>query len=136
MTTRIKFDVDEKIISDRVKQWEAAWNIGSEKFSMDRFGNLYAQDESLLAYDLTSPQTPSIIRGYTQYVKVWDPFMQAFSPWHAQVNDDLVIRVSNSIAVATAYDYPPIQRRLGFVLDNNGNAIEFSGPMKGKASSS
>lgn len=32
---------------------------------------------------------------------------------------------------ATAYDYPPIQRRLGFVLDNNGNAIEFSGPMKG-----
>lgn len=35
-----------------------------------------------------------------------------------------------------AYDYPPIQRRLGFVLDNNGNAIEFSGPMKGSASPS
>lgn len=35
---------------------------------------------------------------------------------------------------AKAYDYPPIQRRLGFVLDNNGNPIEFSGPMKGTAS--
>jgi len=29
-----------------------------------------------------------------------------------------------------AYDYPPLQRRLGFVLDNNGNVIEFSGPIK------
>ncbi len=28
-------------------------------------------------------------------------------------------------------DYAPIQRRLAFVLDNNGNVIEFSGPMKG-----
>ena len=37
---------------------------------------------------------------------------------------------------AAAYDYPPIQRRLGFVLDNNGNAIEFSGPLKGNASKS
>jgi catechol 2,3-dioxygenase-like lactoylglutathione lyase family enzyme len=35
---------------------------------------------------------------------------------------------------AEAYDYQPIGRRLAFVLDNNGNAIEFSGPMKGKAS--
>lgn len=37
---------------------------------------------------------------------------------------------------AAAYDYPPIQRRLGFVLDNNGNVIEFSGSMKGNASPS
>lgn len=101
MTIGTKPDVDEKIIRDRVKQWEAAWNVGSEKFSMERFGNLYVQDESLLAYDLTSPQTPSIIRGYDQFVQVWEPFMQAFSPWHVQVNDDVVIRVSNEIAVAT-----------------------------------
>lgn len=33
---------------------------------------------------------------------------------------------------APAYDYAPLQRRLAFVLDNNGNAIEFSGSMKGK----
>lgn len=38
-------------------------------------------------------------------------------------------------AFAPAYDYAPIQRRLAFVLDNNGNAIEFSGPMKAKSSS-
>jgi methylmalonyl-CoA/ethylmalonyl-CoA epimerase len=35
---------------------------------------------------------------------------------------------------APAYDYAPIQRRLAFILDNNGNAIELSGPMKDKAS--
>ncbi|MBD2100987.1 VOC family protein [Leptolyngbya sp. FACHB-261] len=34
---------------------------------------------------------------------------------------------------AEAYDYQPIGRRLAFVLDNNDNAIEFSGPMKSKA---
>lgn len=37
---------------------------------------------------------------------------------------------------APAYDYPPIKRRLAFVLDNNGNPIKFSGPMKGSASPS
>lgn len=35
---------------------------------------------------------------------------------------------------AAAYDYPPIQRRLAFVLDNNGNAMEFSGSMKDTSS--
>lgn len=29
-----------------------------------------------------------------------------------------------------AYNYAPIRRRLAFVLDNNGNAIELSGPLK------
>jgi catechol 2,3-dioxygenase-like lactoylglutathione lyase family enzyme len=30
---------------------------------------------------------------------------------------------------AEAYNYAPLQRRLAFVLDNNGNAIELSGPI-------
>ena len=33
-------------------------------------------------------------------------------------------------AFAELYNYPPVQRRLAFILDNNGNAIEFSGPLK------
>lgn len=32
---------------------------------------------------------------------------------------------------AEAYNYSPIQRRLAFVLNNNGNVIKFSGPMTG-----
>ncbi|MGL5807232.1 MAG: YybH family protein [Xenococcaceae cyanobacterium] len=101
MTIEIKFDVNEKIIRDRVKQWEVAWNLGSEPFSMKRFGDLYVRDESLLAYDLTSPQTPSILRGYQQYVKTWEPFMQGFSPWNIKINDDLRIHAGDRVSVAT-----------------------------------
>jgi ketosteroid isomerase-like protein len=91
----------EHLILARVKQWEAAWNLEHESFSMSRFGNLYVQDESLLAFDLTSPHTPSIIRGYQQYAAVWEPFMQAFSSWNIKVNDDLNVHTSDRIAFAT-----------------------------------
>lgn len=52
-------------------------------------------------------------------------------------NVDATLAELNRRGVPTfepAYDYLPIRRRLGFVLDNNGNAIEFSGPMKGTQS--
>lgn len=88
-------------IRERVRQWETAWNVGNKPFSMSRFGDLYVKDESLLAYDLTSPQTPSIIRGYQQFANTWEPFMQAFSPWNVKINDDLVIRAGERISVAT-----------------------------------
>ena len=91
----------KETILARVKQWEAAWNLGSDEFSMDRFEDLYVKDESLLAYDLTSPKTPSILRGYKQFVQVWQPFMEAYSPWNVKINDDLVIRAGDEIAVAT-----------------------------------
>jgi ketosteroid isomerase-like protein len=89
------------LILERVEQWEAAWNLDRESFSMSRFGDLYVQDERLMAFDLTSPNTPSIIRGYQQYAAVWEPFMQAFSPWNIKINDDLNIRTSDLIAFAT-----------------------------------
>lgn len=91
----------ENLILARVKQWEEAWNLGHDSFSMNRFGDLYVQDERLLAYDLTSPNTPSIIRGYQQYASVWEPFMQSFSPWNIKINDDLNIHTSDRIAFAT-----------------------------------
>jgi ketosteroid isomerase-like protein len=91
----------EQVIFDAVKQWESAWNLCHDSFSMNRFGELYVRDERLLAYDLTSPETPSIIRGYQQYAAVWEPFMQSFSPWNIKINDDLSIRTSDHIAVAT-----------------------------------
>ena len=51
-----------------------------------------------------------------------------------RVNDvDAVLAELNQRGVPTfaeAYNYQPIQRRLGFILDNNGNLIEFSGPIK------
>jgi ketosteroid isomerase-like protein len=90
----------EQVIRERVNQWEAVWNVGNEPFSMSRFGDLYAQDDSLLAYDLTSPQTPSIIRGYQQFAKTWEPFMQKFSPWNVKINNDLVIHAGDLVSVA------------------------------------
>lgn len=33
----------KQTILERVKQWEVAWNIGSELFSMKRFDDLYVQ---------------------------------------------------------------------------------------------
>ncbi len=68
---------------------------------MKRFDDLYVQIISLLAYDLTSPQTLSIIRGYQQYVETWEPFMKSFSPWNIQINDDLVIHAGSDVSVAT-----------------------------------
>jgi ketosteroid isomerase-like protein len=91
----------QEAILARIKQWQTAWNVGSNKFSMDRFDNLYVKDQSLLAYDLTSPQTPSILRGYKQYVEVWQPFMQAYSSWNIKINNDIIIRAGDEIAVAT-----------------------------------
>lgn len=91
----------EQLILERVKQWELAWNLGNEPFSMNRFGDLYVQDQSLLAYDLTSPQTPSILRGYQHYVETWEPFMQGFSPWNIKLNDDLIIHAGDRVSVAT-----------------------------------
>jgi len=91
----------EQLILEQVRQWESAWDLDRETFSMKRFGDLYVQDETLLAYDLTSPQTPSIIRGYQQYTAVWEPFMRAFSSWNIKINDDLNIRTSDRIAFAT-----------------------------------
>jgi ketosteroid isomerase-like protein len=91
----------EQVIRERVNQWEAAWNIGNKPFSMSRFGDLYVQDDSLLAYDLTSPKTPSIIRGYQRFAKTWEPFMQAFSPWNVKINNDLVIHAGDRVSVAT-----------------------------------
>jgi ketosteroid isomerase-like protein len=91
----------EQLIFERIQQWEAAWNLGDAAFSMNRFGDLYIQDENLLAFDLTSPQTPSIIRGYPQYAAIWEPFMQAFSNWNIKINDDLTIHTSDRIAFAT-----------------------------------
>lgn len=91
----------EQVIFSRVKQWESAWNLDHESFSMNRFGDLYVQDERLLAYDLTSPDTPSVIRGYQQYTAVWEPFMQSFSPWNIKINDDLRIQTSDRLAFAT-----------------------------------
>jgi hypothetical protein len=72
---------NEKIIRDRVKQWETAWNLGSKPFSI--------------------PQTPSIIRGYKQYVETWEPFMQGFSAWNIKINDDLKIHAGDRVSVAT-----------------------------------
>ena len=91
----------EQLIFSRVKQWEAAWNLDRESFSMNRFGDLYVQNERLLAYDLTSPDTPSVIRGYQQYAAIWEPFMQRFSPWNIKINDDLRIQTSDRLAFAT-----------------------------------
>ena len=91
----------QEAILARIKHWETAWNVGSHQFSMARFDDLYVKDKSLLAYDLTSPQTPSILRGYEQYAQVWQPFMQTYSPWNIKINDDLIIRADDKIAVAT-----------------------------------
>ncbi len=92
---------EEQVIRERVRQWKTAWDVGNKPFSMSRFGDLYVKDESLLAYDLTSPQTPSILRGYEQFANTWEPFMQAFSPWNVKINDDLVIRAGERVSVAT-----------------------------------
>lgn len=49
------------------------------------------------------------------------------------VNDVLAELNRRGVLTFDVFDYPTLQRRLGFVLDNNSNMIEFSGPIKGKA---
>ena len=51
---------------------------------------------------------------------------------HQTLLVDATIAALNEKGVPTfakPFNYEPVQHRLAFFLDNNGNAIEFSGPL-------
>jgi ketosteroid isomerase-like protein len=101
ITAQTRQELSDKAALRRAfDDWVAGWSIGTKPFSFERLKHVYAQDDTLLAFDAVSPTT-TIISGWDNYTALWQPFMEQYTYWTWTPRNDLRTQINGDMALTT-----------------------------------
>ncbi len=87
------------LITKKVQDYKL-WSVDAKPYKLSKIDHIYSKDEELLAYDLMSPET-TVIKGWTDYEKVWSKAMQQFDSWEVKTIDGLEVKATDNLATST-----------------------------------
>ena len=100
-TIQSQLATDKTTIQQLTEQWRDIWSPKDEPFTGKGFENIFATGENeILVFD-NIDNGVVVLHSLKEYLDTWIRFMQNFSYWEIELEDNLNISVDGDLAVTT-----------------------------------
>ncbi|MEM8830911.1 MAG: nuclear transport factor 2 family protein [Cyanobacteria bacterium P01_G01_bin.19] len=101
VTTQHQLETDRGTIQQLTAQWIDIWSPKDKPFTGEGFENIFATGENeILVFD-NIDNGVIVLHSLQEYLDTWIRFMQNFSYWSIQIEDNLHISLDGDLAVTT-----------------------------------